>query len=182
MAIVVPKKFHIKLPRLLVFMICKYLMKSLNINSYVIAGSYRRKKKLCNDIDIVLPIENMVDIDAKMKSKGWRLNPFRNHEATFSRQYIKLIKFFNIRKTIVIDIMPYGPDNLGNVLVFATGSKNHNDIIRKRLRDRNMSWSDPGCFLNTKTGEKICFNSEKEVFLYLDMPNTSPENRDGTFN
>jgi len=119
----------------------------------------------------------MQDLDSKMKSMGWFLNPMRNHNATLSRQYLKKIKFFNIRKIIVLDIFPYTDENLGNVLVFATGSAAHNGRIRNSLESQGMSWKNPAFILIKSTNEKLTFKSENDFFNFLNLKTKPPRDR-----
>jgi len=65
MAISVPNNLQLKLPRFIVYLIVKFITFKLNINGYLIAGSYRRSKFICGDIDLVIPAHLMQDLILK---------------------------------------------------------------------------------------------------------------------
>jgi len=177
MGISIPHSLHIRIPRLAIYLLVKYLAFKLNLDNYIIGGSYRRKKWTSNDIDIVLPEHYMNDMPSKMKTMKWHRNILRKDSAILSHQYIRIFKFFGIKKAIVIDMMPYTPENYGNILVFATGSTVHNVRIRESLVKRGFSWQNPRYILNIETGEKLCFRSEEDFFKFTKFPYKKPGDR-----
>ena len=157
-------------------------MRKLRVPVYVIAGSYRRGKWWCNDIDLVMHRCYMADIDSKMKAIGWRVNIMRNQTATFSRQYVRIVgpRFF--RKAIVIDVMPHDGYNVGNVLMFATGSAKHNGMIRLLLSQNGYSWANPAYIKQASDDKKQYFCTERDMYTFLKLPCLESKKRDGKTN
>ena len=176
MSVSIPKELHFKLHRWLVFAIATYVMYRLDIKDYRIAGSYRRGKRWCNDIDILVPERYFNPVlDDKLKVLGWRLNPLRNHSLTYSRQYGKSLKKW--RKLIMMDLMPFSNKNTGNTLLYATGPARLNDIIRARLKTMGYTWRNPRFFEKLDDGTRVKFISEKDAAEFVGIEYLEPNRR-----
>lgn len=119
------------------------------------------------------------DLDLRMANAGWRMHTYGARSSTnvIRRQYYRRYKLLNIKKYIIVDIMPANLDNLGNVLLFATGSRQHNDKIRKHLSSIGWTWKNPRFFVNLVTNEQVSFKTELEVYNYLGKSYLEPEER-----
>ena len=175
MSIVVPNQ--IKIHRWVLWFLAKRLTSQLNIKTYTLAGSYRRGKWWCNDIDLLIPMESeshAEGIKCRLRQLGWRSTPYRRaNDNIFSCQYIKKIG----EKYMVLDLFLAPPGTWGNCLLFTTGSKHFNDNIRENIIKMGYSWSNPRYFTHIKSDTKISFMSEKAALDFLKMPWVEPKNR-----
>lgn len=166
-----------KLHRWVVRYIVRKLVQQLGIEKYVISGSYRRGNWWCNDIDLLIPTsgaEENIGIDRLLRKMGWRLRPGRNfHPDIFSRQYIKVLG----GKTVVMDVFLAPPGIWGNALLFTTGPKSFNDMIRAKLIKMGYSWSNPRYFTHIETNQPMSFMTERSALAFLDLKWIKPRNR-----
>jgi len=168
---------QVKLHRFVVWMLTKQLTKQLGIEKYELAGSYRRGKWWCNDIDLLIPIANTEEADGILyliKKLGWLSRPDRRLTPNiFSKQFIKRTLY----GTIVLDIFLVPPGSWGNALLFATGPKSFNDKIRSNIVSIGYSWADPRHFTSIRTDAKISFSTETSAFRFLDSKWIPPRRR-----
>ena len=171
MSIVVPKSLHIRLHRSFVYIMANIIASYIGTREFVIAGSYKRGCNWCNDIDLVVP-DHLVnkELDSKLSKIGFKRNFLRkDRPQVFSQQFLLPLKFLFWKKIIVLDIMPYNKDNLGNVLLFSTGPAKANDTIRRMLPSQGWRWSHPTFFENVVSGSRISFSTEKEALNFIKL-------------
>lgn len=175
MSIVVEKQ--VKLHRWVVWFLAKRLARKLFLKKYTLAGSYRRGKWWCNDIDLLVPIESESEgegIIVQLRKLGWKPRPLRRTgEEIFSVQLMKRTSM----GFIVLDLFLAPPGSWGNALLFTTGSKEFNDNIRENIIKKGYSWANPRYFTHIKTDNRISFNSEEAALAFLDMKWTKPSRR-----
>src|ERR1035437_251732 len=166
MSIVV--KGQIRFHRWMIWLLVKRLTRQVCIKNYLIAGSYRRGKWWCNDVDLVVLVSSDSEkegIKARLLQLGWQQRPHRrsDDEAVFSAQYIKTVG----DEVIVVDVFFTTPDILGNALLFATGSKEFNERIRENIVKMGYSWANPRYFTHIKTSRQISFATEQGALSFL---------------
>ena len=175
MSIVVENQ--VKLHRFAVWSIVKGLTKKLGIKDYTIAGSYRRGEWWCNDIDLLIPVSTAAEadgIESFMLRLGWSKRPGRSEGGlTFSRQFL----METTNGVIVLDLFLAPPGCWGNALLFATGPRSFNDIIRSSIIDMGYSWSNPKYFTHIKTSKELSFNEELSALHFLGKPWIPPGKR-----
>lgn len=168
---------QVKLHRWVVWFLAKRLAKQLSLKKYTLSGSYRRGKRWCNDIDLLVPIESESEAEGLiilLRKLGWKPRPFReSNDMVFSRQFLKRTSM----GYIVLDLFLAPPGTWGNALLFTTGSKEFNDGIRENLIKKGFSWANPRYFTHIKTDKRVSFMSEKAALAFLDMKWTKPSNR-----
>lgn len=147
-----------------------------------ICGSYRRKKKYINDIDILIVCQKYKTLNAIHKSNIINLikNNLNEHNLVKKNLYNKniitkyscLINFFD--KLIILDIrfIPY--KSYYTSLLFMTGSKQFNIKMRKIAKKMNYKLNEYGLYLNSK---KIKIKCEKDIFKKLNMKFIQPKYR-----
>ncbi len=175
MSIVAPNQ--VKIHRWVLWFLAKRVAKQLNLNKYVLSGSYRRGKWWCNDIDLLVPIQSDSEgsgLIARLLQLGWRYTPYRHtNENVFSHQFMKKIG----NKIIIMDLFLSLPGTWGNALLFTTGSKYFNDNIRSTLTDMGYVWSNPRYFTHIKSDTKCSFDTEKAALDFIGLPWVKPKNR-----
>lgn len=145
-----------KIPRTLL----SAFVKKLEKHGATIAGSYRRGRDYCNDLDILI-------------RKG--------EEANILEYFVKpvvcgpeIIRTFCKIKNIYVlcDIFLY--TDLPPYLLYATGSKNFNLIMRSVAKKKGYLLNQNGLF---KDDVKIPLNSEEEIFDKIGMQYVAPNMR-----
>jgi len=153
-----------KIPRKEVNKLHKYLQKK----NLEIVGSYRRGKKLLNDIDILAvntTIENILKyIDKKYKiidiiSKG-------TQKASFLIIIDKIVRH--------IDLLITTTESYYLALLYFTGSKYFNIEIRTLAKQKGYKINEHHL---TKGSKKIKINSEEDIFEELNIEYIKPEQR-----
>lgn len=158
-----------------------------------ICGSFRRKKKVSGDIDILICNKKIIsDYDF---NKTQLLNDVINkiklkllkHDITMldltykepNRIYMGYLKYTyenneKVRR-IDINIVPYESYYLS--LLYLTGSKDHNIYMRKIAKKMGYRLSQYYLY-DINKNKKIKINSEKDIFDILNIPFVKPEYRD----
>lgn len=152
------------------------LLHKINKINWVIkselAGSIRRKKETIGDIDIV--------IVADKKNNKHIMNEFTGLPE------IKEIISSGIRKASVIlkdgniktDIQLVGGDEYGSSILYFTGSKEHNIVLRSMARKKGWRLNEYGLF-DSKTKTKLAGETEKGIYEKLGLIYIPPEKRTG---
>lgn len=141
-----------------------------------VAGSYRRGLETIGDIDILIAaekkhIEDLFDVFVNhgrvtdVLGRGDTKSSVRTKEG---RQ---------------VDLRIVSPKEFSAALMYFTGSKEHNIVLRQRARDRGMSLNEYGLFkLNdegdTDFDQPIEFSSETDIYEKLDLHFVPPELRE----
>ena len=152
-------------------MLEKNVKKISDINKYFILGSYRRKKKLSGDIDILLvsekssALKSLIDL---LKEKY----TFMGKIASGTKKFMGL--FLIESKVRQIDIILTGKLMYPTKLQYFTGSKEYNVKIRNIALKKGYKLSDEGLF---KGGKRIKLKNEEHIFKILDLPYLKPEDR-----
>ncbi|MCH2451172.1 MAG: DNA polymerase/3'-5' exonuclease PolX [Gracilimonas sp.] len=141
-----------------------------------VAGSYRRGLETIGDIDILIAaeekyIEDLFDVFVShdrvtdVLGRGDTKSSVRTKEG---RQ---------------VDLRIVAPKEFPAALMYFTGSKEHNIVLRQRARDRGMSLNEYGLFkLNsegdTNFDEPVEFSSETDIYKKLELYFVPPELRE----
>lgn len=152
-----------------------------------IVGSWRRGAKTSGDIDVIICDS---DKDSKLfKNFIDKLIKKNILIEVLSRGNVKTlgISKLNSRSTARrIDFMFTPKDQFPFAILYFTGSKVFNTMMRKRALDLNMTMNEHGLyhFKNKKKGKLISetFESEKDIFKFLGIEYVEPEMRDNRHN
>lgn len=141
-----------------------------------IAGSLRRSKETIGDIDILIGTE---------------------------KQHINTIFDAFVRHNLVVEVLGRGdtkssirtregrqvdlrivkPEQFPAALMYFTGSKEHNVVMRQRARERGLSLNEYGLFELNEDGDTdfdrpIDYRSEQDIYKNLDLNFVPPELRE----
>jgi len=153
-------------------------MKDINyIHDYHIMGSYRRKKQLCGDIDVLIPTNQTSWINVAFKNSNMIIDKFSmgNKKAHFICQS----KSDNV--IFQLDIFLCNNEELPFMLFEKTGSAEFNINIRKialgikKIHLTNEGFKDINNKLIMAINEKI--KTEENIFEYLNLQYIKPEDR-----
>lgn len=141
-----------------------------------IAGSYRRGLETIGDIDILIAaeeqhIEHLFEV-------------FTNHE-----RVTEILGKGDTKSSIrtkegrQVDLRIVSPKEFPAALMYFTGSKEHNVVLRQRARERGLALNEYGLFKLNEDGETnfdqpIAFSSETDIYQKLDLHFVPPELRE----
>lgn len=140
------------------------------IKDAIVAGSIRRKKETIGDIDIVLTsakkdhrsiideISRLAFVDKVLVKGSTKLS-------------LKLIK-----DNLQCDIRIVNENQLGAALLYFTGSKEYNIMLRSIARKKGMKINEYGVF-DIKSNERLAGETEEEIFKLLHLDYVIPEKR-----
>ena len=141
-----------------------------------IAGSLRRFRETIGDIDII--------VAANQEDAPGIFDAFIGHELVvevLGRGDTKSsVRTENGRQ---VDLRIVKPDEYPAALMYFTGSKEHNIVMRQRARERGMALNEYGLFkLNdekeTDFDKPVPTNSETEIYQKLDLHFVPPSHRE----
>ena len=153
-----------------------FLKDHQGVETIEIAGSLRRSKETIGDVDIL--------IGAQEKNISDIFDAFVNHELVvevLGRGDTKSsIRTENGRQ---VDLRIVKPEQFSAALMYFTGSKEHNVVLRQRARERGLSLNEYGLFEldeegNTDFDQPIDYSSESDIYKHLDLHFVPPELRE----
>ena len=174
--------FKQKIPREEIIQHEKILKNSLTkIDSsaeLTITGSYRRGKSESGDIDVLLRTSNQKVYRAFINyliKVGYLID-----NLVYGNQKYNGVSRIGLNGTSRrIDIMYTSPKEYPFAIFYFTGSDNFNKKVRKYLNDEKNLTINEHCIshLDTKDPVDHEFETEKDIFDYIDMEYVAPENR-----
>ncbi|WP_441001037.1 DNA polymerase/3'-5' exonuclease PolX [Fodinibius sp. SL11] len=153
-----------------------FLKEREGVETIEIAGSLRRSKETIGDVDILIGADEKYITDL--------FDAFVDHELVvevLGRGDTKSsIRTENGRQ---VDLRIVKPDQFSAALMYFTGSKEHNVVLRQRARERGLSLNEYGLFKldeegNTNFDQPIDYTSETDIYKHLDLHFVPPELRE----
>lgn len=167
------KQFNMKIPRIEMDIIhnkIDKILKPLNIY-YEIVGSYRRNESESSDIDILIRNDNVLGLSSVVSY----LREYLIHDlALGNSKYLGIWKMdgFNAHR---IDILLINKESWYTSLLYFTGSKKFNILIRSVAKEKGLKLNEYGLYTQDNKVYKI--NSEKDIFDILGLKYLVPEER-----
>ena len=143
------------------------LKKLKGVKKVEIAGSYRRKLPTVGDIDILVSGASVAE-----KAEKQILKTFP--QATQLASGTTKIAFVIFPENLQVDIRFVPEESYGSALLYFTGSKDYNVMMRKVAIGQGCLLNEYGLFMD---GEYIAGKTEDEVCKKLGLPVTKPEKR-----
>ena len=137
-----------------------------SISQVSVAGSCRRRKETCGDLD-VLAISD--DSGAAMD----RLAAHPLVEKVLARGDTK--QRVRLRTGIELDLRVVSAESYGAAMQYFTGSKEHNIVIRRRAIERGLKLNEYGLF---RGDDSVAGRTEEEVYAAVGLPWIPPELRE----
>lgn len=144
------------------------IKKIKGVKKVEVAGSYRRGAKTVGDLDILVVGTRLI----ASKTEKQITKSFPNHTVLASGE--TKIAFVFFPDNLQVDIRFVPEESYGAALLYFTGSKEFNVMMRKVAIDKGYLLNEYGLF---DSGEYIVGKTEEEVFKKLDLPITPPEKR-----
>jgi DNA polymerase (family X) len=132
-----------------------------------IAGSFRRKAEAVGDLDILVLGDRAAHEAQKNLAKAF------GSQTVLASGETK-ISFVIFPQNLQVDIRFVPPDSYGAALLYFTGSKEFNVMMRKVAIGKGYLLNEYGLF---KDGEYIAGKTEEEIFDALGLPHTPPHKR-----
>ncbi len=130
------------------------------------AGSYRRGRETVGDLDFIVVTRN---VSAVMDC----LAAYPGVAAVLARGNTKMT--VRLATGVQVDLRAVPPESFGAALVYFTGSKQHNIVLRGRAKSRGLKVNEYGVF---RDADQIAGRTEEEVYAALDLPCFPPELRE----
>jgi len=144
------------------------IFKKINgVDQVVVAGSYRRGAETVGDLDIL--VSGNPDVSTA-ENKIYKVFP--DHTTLASGE--TKIAFVIFPQNLQVDIRFVPEDSWGAALLYFTGSKDYNVMMRKVAIEKGYLLNEYGLF---KDGEYIAGKTEKEVCEKLGLPYKDPKKR-----
>jgi DNA polymerase (family 10) len=133
------------------------------------AGSLRRMRSTVGDLDILVAAKDSAPVmDAVVKLPGVS-------RVLGKGEFKSSIEFTD---GVRAQVWVHPPQEFGTALQYATGSKDHNVLLRQLALDKGLSLSDHS-FKRIKGGKEIFCATEEEVYKTLGLQWVPPELREG---
>lgn len=130
------------------------------------AGSCRRRKETVGDLDILVTSSQPAEV----------MDALANHELVNkvlargdTKQRVRL------NSGLELDLRVVPEESYGAALLYFTGSKEHNIVLRRRSQDRGLKLNEYGLF---REDELVSGKTEEDVYKTLDLPWIPPEIRE----
>ncbi len=142
------------------------LLKLDSVTQASIAGSARRRKETCGDLDLLATSSNSAEA-MELLAKHELVEKVLAQGDT--KQRVRL------RSGIEMDLRVVPDESYGAAMQYFTGSKEHNIVIRQRAQKRGLRLNEYGIF---KDEELIAGKTEEEIYKAVDLPWIPPELRE----
>ena len=134
------------------------------------AGSFRRGNATCNDIDVVI-CEPIGPVLARLSSTGYIKHTFSAGIHKFSG----IVKLPTSDKHRHLDIVATNPLSYPFAMLYFTGSRKHNIILRINAKRRGLKLNEYGLFKDGVAMKDIA--SERDIFTAIGVPYKEPSER-----
>lgn len=144
----------------------EWLAGAEGVERIAIAGSYRRRRDTVGDLDILVACR---DGAAVMQ----RLVGYEAVERVVSRGTTR--STVRLEGGLQVDVRAVAPASFGAALVYFTGAKAHNVVLRQRAIDRGWKLNEYGLFAGER---ELAGGDEAGVYRALDLACIPPELRE----
>jgi DNA polymerase (family 10) len=143
-----------------------HLRGTAHVDQLEAAGSYRRGRDTIGDLDLLV-------VSSQPQEVMQRLAEFPGVAETIARGDTKMSLRLDIGLQVDLRVVP--AESFGAALLYFTGSKQHNVILRGRAKDRGLKINEYGVFRDEKY---LAGRTEQEMYGALDLPWIPPELRE----
>ncbi|MBI3019221.1 MAG: DNA polymerase/3'-5' exonuclease PolX [Deltaproteobacteria bacterium] len=148
--------------------LANYLSSSSKVKHISIAGSLRRCKDSIKDIDIVVSSDHPQDV-----MKIFTAYPFTDRILAQGDTKSSII----LQSGINVDLRVVSDTEYPFALLYFTGSKEHNTVMRGIAKDKNLKLNEYGLFKGTKS---VPCKTEADIFKALELSYIEPELRENS--
>ncbi len=151
-----------------------WLQGAKEVEQLEVAGSYRRGKDTIGDLDFLVVAS---DVDPVMD----RFGAFPDSAGVIGRGPTKMA--IRLADGLQVDLRVVPARSFGAALLYFTGSKEHNIVLRGMAKERGLKINEYGVFRvdggkDDGKEEFVAGRTEEEVYATLDLPWIPPELRE----
>lgn len=146
--------------------IVEYLRENRSIQDIEIAGSYRRRKETIGDLDILVTCGDSISVMTHF------VNYFDIDEVLSKGDTRSSII---LKSGIQVDLRVLPQKSYGAAMLYFTGSKAHNIVIRKLAKQKDWKVNEYGLFSND---DFLAGETEEGIYNKLGLPYIEPELRE----
>ena len=142
------------------------LQKLKEVGQAAVAGSCRRRKETCGDLDIL----------ATCSDSGPPMDCLAAHplvESVLQRGETK--QRVRLKTGMELDLRVVPEESFGAAMQYFTGSKEHNVVVRQRAKDLGLKLNEYGVF---RDDVQVAGRTEEEVYASVGLPWFPPELRE----
>jgi DNA polymerase (family 10) len=142
------------------------LQKLKEVGQVAVAGSCRRRKETCGDLDIL----------ATCSDSGPPMDCLAAHplvESVLQRGETK--QRVRLKTGMELDLRVVPEESFGAAMQYFTGSKEHNVVVRQRAKDLGLKLNEYGVF---RDDVQVAGRTEEEVYKAIGLPWFPPELRE----
>lgn len=144
----------------------EYLRKNRSIQDIQIAGSYRRRKETIGDIDILVTCDDSISVTEDFIN-------YNDVDEVLAKGDTR--SSIVLKSGIQVDLRVLPQKSYGAAMLYFTGSKAHNIVIRKLAKQRDWKVNEYGLFSND---DFLAGETEKGIYNKLGLPYIEPELRE----
>ena len=142
------------------------LLKLPSVSQASVAGSCRRRKETCGDLDVLAIAGNSAEAMDRLAGHELVEKVLQRGE---TKQRVKL------HSGLEMDLRVVPEESYGAALQYFTGSKEHNIIVRRRAQERGLKLNEYGLF---RDDAYVAGRTEEEIYAAVDLPWIPPELRE----
>ncbi|MBI3146738.1 MAG: DNA polymerase/3'-5' exonuclease PolX [Pseudogulbenkiania sp.] len=143
-----------------------YLRRVPGVRQVEVAGSYRRCRDTVGDIDILVAAAAGYDVPFSFTAYE-EVDEVLAHGTTKAS--------VRLRSGLQVDLRVVREESFGAALLYFTGSKAHNIVLRQMAQSRGLKINEYGVY---RDGQHIAGESEASVYATLQLPFIAPELRE----
>ena len=147
------------------------------VESITAAGSFRRGRETIGDLDLLVTMRPGQDKQKDVDAVAEHILKYPRIEEPLAHGENKVSVL--LESGMQVDVRLLQKNNFGAGLLYFTGSKEHNVVLRGRAND--MGWTLNEYALTTiKGGKVVAGKSEEEIYSKLKLAYIEPELRENT--
>ncbi|WP_024302517.1 DNA polymerase/3'-5' exonuclease PolX [Pseudogulbenkiania sp. MAI-1] len=143
-----------------------YLRRVPGARRVEVAGSYRRRRDTVGDIDILV-------VAAPGYEVPFAFTAYEDVDEVLAQGTTKAS--VRLRSGLQVDLRVVPEESFGAALLYFTGSKAHNIVLRQMAQSRGLKINEYGVYRND---ERIAGETEASVYATLQLPFIAPELRE----
>lgn len=144
-----------------------YLEQSSGVSRVIAAGSYRRELETIGDLDILVTAHAGRTVMDRFVAYQEVRDVLAHGETKSS---------VRLQSGLQVDLRVVPQDSYGAALLYFTGSKSHNVVLRQLAQQRGLKLNEYGLFRGDKP---VAGETEESVYASLGLPWIPPELREG---
>jgi len=137
-----------------------------SVSQVSVAGSCRRRKETCGDLDVLAVAGDSAEAMDRLAAHPLVEKVLARGD---TKQRVRL------RNGIELDLRVVPAESYGAAMQYFTGSKEHNIVIRRRAQERGLKLNEYGLY---RGDEHVAGRTEEDVYAAVGLPFIPPELRE----